>query len=252
MNDISGLGRHHRLNISDCSTTLRGYEVLEGIPHVTLGRCDISDVSVLRYAKSIELKQCNQITDIRSIKKVKSIVLDGISSIKNISELSDVYDLSLLNIIALTKEEILRLRNHKLRIQYLSPDLGRIMEDSSFLVSTKHFKWCYPLVTYGNLIETQNIPFFRHLQTLVIEHTTHLTRISGLEDVPTVKLRYLANLTDITGLGRNYLVELASCPKVKDVNSLANVNIVRIKFCVAIEDYSVLSQVPRLKVIQYS
>ena len=83
--DISGLGDHHRLNIWNCSKNLTGYEILVGIPHVTLAGCDLSDVSVLRCARSIKLKACNQITDISFIKNVKRIVLQEISSINNIS-----------------------------------------------------------------------------------------------------------------------------------------------------------------------
>ncbi len=47
--DISGIGNHHRLNIETCPifSHLIGYESLVGIPHVSLIRCDISDVSVL-------------------------------------------------------------------------------------------------------------------------------------------------------------------------------------------------------------
>ncbi len=79
---------------------------------------------------------------------------------------------------------------------------------SSFLASTKHFIVKNPSPAFVNSLETQNIPFLRHLQTLLIEFSADLTKIRGLEDIPTVKLRHLSNLSDISGLVRNLYVEL--------------------------------------------
>lgn len=180
---------------------------------------------------------------------MKKIVIQEVSSINNISELCDVYDLCL--IVPLREEDLFKLRNHMLELYPTSDDLHMLVKhSSSSLISTRHFSFRYPKVR-NSLFGIQNIPFFRNLQTLIIEYNRFLTQIKGLEDIPTVKLRCLHNLSDISGLGRNRYVELVKFDQVKDVSSLANVCIVRIEVCEGIEDYRVLSKVPRLKIVEY-
>ncbi len=239
--DISGLGNHHRLEIWHCSYKLTGYEILIDIPHVSLWKCDISDLNVLRYVKTVLLKECDQIRDVSPIRRARRVAL-SYNNI-NVSELRDVNDLSLSNC---SISDLLELANPTLAINLASMNSEEMIEALSF-------KNTHSLTVTGlsslliNRLESGNISFFQHLQSLTINSISDIFEIKGLEDIPTVRLLDLESLTDISGLGRNCCVELWYCPLIEDVSSLANVSIVTIAGCERILDYSILSKVPRLK-----
>ncbi len=222
--DISGLGGHHRLEISLCSYSLIGYTCLVGVAEVRLHGCDISDLSILRYAKSIELQGCNEITDFCPI--------------------SNVYNLSIQE-MSINEKDLQNLSNHKLHI-----DLAKSRNITSVFPNTKHLALFQPSTPLIRILKEYDGSYFQCLQSITIDSTMHLNAIKGFEDIATVRLINMWALTDISGLGRNRYVELNNCNQIKDVRSLANVSVVRIEKCSGIVDYSVLANVPRLKIIE--
>lgn len=246
--DISGLGGHYRLEISFCFHNLRGYESLLNIPHIILSQCDISDVSVLRYAKSVELLGCDSLIDISPINHVKRVNLRGNDFINNISELCNVYDLS-IDIMPVTREDLSKLRNHKLFIDYSKVQESTTEEGGEEESCIQYLTVKKASLSLGTAISAGRVACFQHLQSLTLTHSDRIRYIRGLEDIPTVKLILLESLVSISGLGRNRCVELRQCQSITDVSSLANVQIVTIENCQMIENYIVLSKVPRLKIL---
>ncbi len=249
--DISGLGDHHRLDIEYCSYNLSGYECLVSVRDVILARCDISDLSVLRYAKSIDLRRCDKISDVSPIKNVRKVFISGSTNITNLKELREVYDLALAGLDRRNQEDLFTFQNHKFGLYSLSNDMGKgINILSSFLSKTKHLSLSNSFFQFSknNLVEYATI--FRHLESLTIENASLLTEVKGLEDIPTVRLINLPFLSDISGLGRNHCIELRFCPRVIDVSSLINMKIVVIEACESILNYDLLLKVPRLKIIE--
>ncbi len=243
--DISGLGGHHRLEISCCSYNLIGYSSLAGVSKVKLVECDISDLRVLRYAKSVELRNCSRIQDVSPIKNVRRVTVTLNPLIWNIHELNHVYDLSIQEI----PEIYLRnLSNYKLEIDFTKIDLRKM--SSLYFPNTQHLtllRLPSPLIS---TLKGDDVAYFRHLQSITLHSTNDLYAIIGFEEIPTVRLINMWALIDISGLGRNRYVELNNCPQIKDVSSLANVSVVRIEECDGIVDYCVLSKVPRLKIVE--
>ncbi len=265
--DIRGLGDHHRLSIGMCAPQLIGYDVLTGIPHVSLAFCDITDVSVLRDAKSVEMNACMLVTDVGPLKNVRRVKIGPHHRIQNLSVLKDVYDLTIATVTITetevtgtsiktvtdgkTKaEEIIPLRNYKLHFLEFAYKFGQELEDPDLFAETRDFTMERFSFAISMMIEDGTIAFFRHLQSLTIQNTGFLAEIRGLEDIPTVRLINLNSLRDVSGLGRNRCVELRQCPDVTNVNSLAKVSIVTIDNCRGVKDYSSLANVPRLKIIQ--
>ena len=94
--DISGLGGHYRFTlIHHPSYPLLGYHSLLHIPHVTLVYCDIKDVSFLRYAKSVYLSSCPNITDVSALGGVREVNIDSDKEIKGLELLGRVSNLTI-------------------------------------------------------------------------------------------------------------------------------------------------------------
>ncbi len=94
--DISGLGGHNKFTlIHHPSYSLLGYHSLLHIPHVTLIYCDIKDVSFLRYATSVYLSTCHNITDVSTLGSVKKVHIDSIAVVKGLQLLGSVLNLSI-------------------------------------------------------------------------------------------------------------------------------------------------------------
>ncbi len=245
VNDIRGLGGHHHLEISFCDKNLIGYESLFGIPHVKLAGCNISDISVLREAKSVEFQSCWSLKDYEPLKNARKVSIYQTEQFLNLNALCNVFDLSLSTFSAMKRMTLLDLRNHNLTIDFPGIDEDGV-KSTSFLSFTKSLtisSFHFPQATL-----TELTPTLKHLQSLTIQNSEVIIEIKGLEDIPTVKLINLPSVSDISGLGRNHNVELRYCPKIKDVSNLANVQCITIKQCKGISDYSILSKVPRLKV----
>ncbi len=240
---------------------------LEGIPHVTLIGCDISDVSVLRDAKSIKLQECDNVVDISPLKKVKMVELYQCHYITNIIELCDVYDLSIDETI-LNGSDVPKLKNYKLSITFFL--VGYIeAQDKHY---DKYFDDCFSHTSHLTLhdipvnvrkrFEEGNLSFLKHLQSLTItcsvlsvhslsidQSSFRFTRIQGLDNIPVVILDGLY-IKSIAGLGNNRCVELRHCKGIEDIESLASVKVLTIDNCEGINDSNVLSKVPRLKILE--
>lgn len=240
--DISGLGQHCHLIIENCSYKLTGYEALLNILNVCLTRCDISDVSVLRYATKVSLTKCHKIIDITPLSGVKSLKLNCCSEVKNVDSLSQIPDLSLIyekELPTLTKE----LRNKQL---YLSlPKLYEEPNNYDFLKNIQELR----INRCDNVIQLINdglIEYFEHLQSLSISNSVVLKHVNGLGRIPTLRLKHCYALRDISALGNNRIVELNNCHMLKDISALATVPIVEIRNCTNVSDFSCLAKVERL------
>lgn len=235
--DISGLGGHHRLLLASCGWKMIGYETLLHIPHVSLYRMSIIDVSVLRYAKSVILDECIQVRDFSSLKNVESFTLGrGYLSSINLQRCSYLSNLSTMKIRKLNLEGEWRSPNS---FAFLSSEVRELT-----LKLSSHFT---------NLLsnEVNHLPqYFKHLQCLTLKSLL-IKSVDGLGDIPHLRLISCEALQDISALGRNRCVEIIECYMLKDVRSLATVPIVTIRDCPKIKGYENvpgLRNVPRLKV----
>ncbi len=232
--DISGLGGHHRVEIGHCDV---GLASLRGTRHITLNTCNITDSTIFQDAKSVTLIYCNNI-DVSYLTNVKKLTIDRCSNLKNsLSLIKDVKDLTLgVNMAGIP------LNNYRLSLLNFS------VIDYNFLRNIQHLR-LYGRRELSDLINTGEVSFFQHLQSLLIDDDDILERVNGLGNIPVLSFVCCQRLHDISGLGGNRGVTLTDCGRIQDVSSLATVPIVTIRGCCSIINYDCLSKVERLKVI---
>lgn len=250
--DISALGNHNRLELGG-AYQLVGYESLVGIPHVSLMACNITNLTVLRDAKTIELKYCDKIKDVNPIKNAKQITLRQNNHITNILELSHVYDLT-INESNFKLQEINNLRNYRLTIDFPSSLKDHEREDADFLMNhlsfsdnIRYLTLRYPPCAFLQRLEVGSLSFPKDLQSLTIDQSSSRFRgIQGLEHIPIVRLTNIG-ISAVSGLRRNRCVELRHCIGIEDVSCLVDVLVLTIEKCSGISDDNLFSKVPRLK-----
>lgn len=244
VNDISKLGNHHKLNISYCSYRLRGYDSLATVRHICLIACDISDLSVLRNAKSVELAECKSITDIKPLQNVQRLSLhEGQYSSQDFEHCPLLRHLTISHY---EKEDLINFP--QLSLLSLFIDLFYMEFQSYYFLKSLRHLTIKQVPCLINLINKGETHYFSHLQSLTIVHCSDLTHVYGLGEIPTIRLSECRSLVDISALGRNRCVEINSCWGLTKVASLATVPVVIIRGCPDIEDLTSLSQVPRLRI----
>lgn len=243
--DISGLGNHYRLKI-ESTMDLIGYDSLACIPHVSLSGCNISDVSVLQYAKTISLAEVKRVQDLSWLKNVKVVNLSSLNSFCSVGELKDIPHL-----IIHSRHAILsKFRNHRLdvHINYNSfPDFAIFSK-----VQHLSLKIISRLPTPPPKFVHSDLLHLKDAQSVQFKYFNSLFHVKGLGKVPSLQFISCHDLNDISDLGDNRSVLLEYCSKVEDVSSLATVPIVTIKNCIRVKDCSAISNVPRLKYLEYT
>lgn len=243
--DISGLGDHKCLTISFCHYNLNGYDSLLHIPCVTLDRCDISNLSVLRYAKKVTLKGCGELVDVSPIANARMVTVGSclltvdLSPLRHVPELSYTF-LSPPNPSLGSIMTQAQLKNHTLMLTSNNYDS---LHDYSFLKNVRH------LTFSGYFLN-------KHLEELA-PHVTNLRSISfigcpifhlnGLGEIPILRVDRCQGVADVSALGRNHSVFLRECSELRVVDSLATVPVVTIIACRSIKSFESLKNVPRLK-----
>ncbi len=227
IHDISCLGNHHRLTISDCNSIARGYECFRTVRHAVVVGNEVTDLTVFGEAKSL------RITFFKSMESQLFLLKDipDLSLISSYSHEKEVYDVS-------------QVRNMRLSFQRDIIKIGDSILPSQLL----HLELVGCDDQIVKILNEGKTSIFHQLQSLHIKSCS-IEHVNGLGEVSTLILENCLELYDIRGLGRNRCVELRSCPKIRDVSSLATVPIVTLKNCTRLVDYSCLSSVPRLKVV---
>ncbi len=251
--DISGLGGHNRFTLIHHSWyPLFGYHSLLNIPHVTLVYCDIKDVSVLRYAKSVYLSSCPNITDVSALGDVREVNIDSDKEIKGLELLGRVSNLTIFYQGArkeIINDELISSWQYVFRLQ-LSLFFSTQPNISSLSIFPKNIKHLTLSLDdrFADFINEGQGCSLNHLSSLSLEHLNRLERVEGLGDIPNLKFVNCNGIKSLKGLGRNHCVELVECSGLEDVSSLSTVPVVRIESCPSI-DRTRLSLVPRLKVL---
>lgn len=243
--DISGLGNHQKINISFCSYFLQGYDALQHIPHVRLEACNISNVSCLRYAKSVSLEYCGLLADVSPLKGIERLTLTGCSNnLRDISSITVVPNLKL--------DEYLIDSTHSFdKTKNLSILCGRY--------ETKRIDIFHPAVNEIHICNNDALEAF-FLAAPKLHNLVHVTfcdvgkgqekelKILNCENIPKIQLIDCIILS-MEGLGRNREVRMIGCrgKEKADVSNLKNVPIVYIKNCQGFIGLESLVTVPRLK-----
>ncbi len=252
--DISGLGNHHRLLLNRVSRFVNDYSCLLHIAHVSLISCNIKDLSVLQYAKSVYLSMCFYISDVSALRHVKRVEIYAVQVMSGLHELSEVPDLSLYILgqqQQLSSDYISHFKNKRLtlsadRLEITSLSLFSHSIEQLILAGSNNIGRVNPI---GSLMDQGEGSLLRHLHALRLDSIS-LRSLKGLGDIPTVKLSHCRQLRDLRGLGRNRFVKVTHCSELEDVSTLATVPIVTIKHCRRLtkQSYEPLKNVPRLKV----
>ncbi len=242
--DISCLGNHHRLFLSVISS---GFDSLLHIPHVSLMSCDIEDLSVLRFAKSVCLYFCQKIRSVSPLKAVKKVILvnSGKSGFSDLGEVSNLL-LTLQDDYEFNDEIITSLNNRRLSF---TGDFLAITSLSVFSSSIQHL-YIGKSEIFAKFINDGQGVLLQHLLSLTLAFSS-VVSLEGVGHIPTVRLVECDRLQTMKGLGSNRCVELNNCSSVEDVSSLASVSIVTIKYCPRLTKASCecLKNVPRLKIV---
>lgn len=251
--DISGLGGHYRFTlVHHPASNMTGYKSLVHIPHVSLFYCDIKDVYVLRYAKSVNLSGCNYIKDVsalgsvRELKVDSSVLLTGLQALGSVSNLSLIYrglQDSLLNdeVVSSWKNvHRLLLGSSPLAAQTNLTSLSKLCKNIQHLTLGHDER-------FSDFINQGEGCHLKHVLSLSFESLNHLVRLDELGEIPSLRFALCHGIRSLKGLGRNHSVELVECIQLEDVSSLSTVPIVKIKACLRI-DSSCLLSVPHLKI----
>ncbi len=233
--DISKLGNHQRFALHFPNPELIGYDdCLVNIPHVVLEKCNLTNATVLQYAKSVELIECNQITDTTPLKQVKCLIIQKTNLILGIEE-------------KITSKAVQQKLSERLTLNFL-PDKSYVRESGEI----EELIISHTYINKNNTLSDlkQHLLTFQSLYSLTLRDSMTLVNVYGLGDIPILRLIQCYVLNDITGLGRNRSVEIDYCPELQDARSLITVPLVTIKRCAKLNDISYLSVVHRLKVIQ--
>lgn len=235
--DISGLGGHFRLNLKYSSLQLTGYESLLNVPHVRLTACNISDLSVLRFAKSVELDNCHQALDFSSLINVRVVRIrsESMKDLIGVDQIRGKVKLFTQNETFINFQVV---SNMELSLNCISAFLYyEVFQNLKYL--TLDF---FPGSLKVYLPALQGLQFFR------LCYCDDIIDTEGFEHIPNLFFHGCEGLKVISRLGSQRSVRLEYCPSVTDVSSLALVPIVTIIDCEGIEDYECLSAVPRLKI----
>ncbi len=246
--DISGLGKHHRLKIvMDYDTKLKGYEAFLGIPHVSIGYCEMPDLTVLRDAKTVYLSHLWGVKDLTPLKDAQEVWFHNyVSGSLNYNVLKDVSKLHLLNNMHVNID-VIEFKNQNLEISGYCQ--GSFTNDS-FLKNVKCFT-AFNFAPISQLVKDGNVSYVQNLYELTIHMNWTLTHVNGLGNIPVVRLVHCYELVDISGLGNNRCVEIRRCKKVRDASSLACVPIVTIDAATLSDGGECLRKVQRLKFTHY-
>lgn len=247
--DISGLGNHHRLELEQLSRNVKGFDCLLHIPHVRLVECPIADMNVLQYAKSVSLLRCKRVSNVSCLRNVKELEIYSDVLLVGLEQLVEVPDLSLTlpSQEKLGNDLISCLRNRRLYIKAWNIDFKSL---DTFSVMIKHLD-IRESKTFAQFINQGQGSRLKHLHSLAL-WSMPLIRLTGLGDIPKLRLGNCDGLRTLQGLGGNRCVEVICCTELEDVRSLATVPIVTIKGCTKLkeDDYYYLNNVSRLN-IQY-
>eukprot|EP01040_Poterioochromonas_malhamensis_P006791 gene6791-7317_t len=261
ISDVSCLGNHYKLQINECCYTLIGYNIaFSNVKHVWLNHCNITDVSILSHALSVNLVKCNdlidisplknvkrvtivscqQITDITPLSYVKKLYLGPLPNVKDLSTLRNQFTISLTDMDNSDNNNNNNNMNHYDFIQYIP---------KVYIYNSKNFY--NTLMNYSSLNNNNHhyCLLLKNVQLLHLQNCSNMIDISLLGAIPTLYIISCDDLVDISGLGKgNRYVKIVLCSKIKDVSSLCNVPRVTIVKCANIQNLSVLANVPRLKV----
>lgn len=252
--DISGLGGHHRINLR-LGDKVAGYERLYNIPHVSLS-ANLTDISMLRNAKSVKLTEFKQLEDVSPLANAKEVWFNQCFNycIKGV----DIWSLRYVPILRIILSDNIYSRE-KMQNQFVDlctdyadfDEIGGqlISNFRTFLKVPNLFLTLFPS-SEEQLIASEYLLSFQNLQSLTLNgYGGEIDNFQALGDIPRVTLRMLVAATSIKCLGRkNRYVKLHMCYKVEDVSSLKNVPVVTIIRCPEIKNLEVLANVPRLKV----
>lgn len=248
--DISGLGSHNFLAIESCSFDMTGYDCFLRVPYVSLIHSSIKDISVLQFAKRVQLLECPNIIDLLPLQHVRSVMIQPGVNVLDLTPISN-------------KVKSLSVDFSKWQGDFNLPTFENknlcVMNLDSIAIMPNPSLHCFASVfslniTRGDrlvqLLIENGLQTLSALEELIIQDSDVLLTANGFGFIPTVKLILCRNLHDISGLGkRNRCVEIFHCPLVKDVSSLVNVPIVAIRNYRNIENWSCLSKNPRLKLL---
>lgn len=243
--DISKLGNHHCLDIG--SLEVADFSCFLHVPHVRINNCPISDASVLRYAKSVALEYCLNISDVSVLKNAKKVEIcsQERKPLLGLEELGEVPNLYLNITQQETKDDLLScLKNPRLSLR--RPVL-QITSLSMFSTMIEHLTIANS-EEFAEFVNQGQGSLLRHLKSITLKFMS-IETLEGLGDIPTVSLLSCNSLRSLDGLGRNRCVEVRSCKSLEDVSSVATVPIVTIFACPNLSETSseCLKNVPRLK-----
>lgn len=243
--DISCLGNHHRLELDKLSDDVTGFDCFLHIPHVSLTDFPIEDLNILRYAKSIYLNRCLNVSDVSPLKNVKIINIRSTKLLIGLDELGEVPELTLFLRLdqVLNDSLISRFKNRRLKLATADLQISSLQVFSNMIEHlTIQFIGAFPL-----FINNGQGSVFTHLTSLTLIGLS-LQSFQGLWSIPTIVLRMCDGFRSLQGLGGNRCVEIESCKDLEDISSLTTVPVVTIRYCsqVTKESYDCLKNVPRL------
>lgn len=251
--DISGLGGHYRFTLLHRpATKIIGFQSLVHIPHVSILHCDIKDVNVLRYAKSVNVSTCNYIKDVSALASVKELKIDSNVLVTGLQALGSVPNLSLIyrgfhgNLF--NDDVVSSLKSvHRLLLGSTPPSAPINLTSLSKLSKNIQHLTLGHDERFSDFINQGEGRHLKHLLSLSLESLNQLVILDEFGEIPSLRFSHCHGIRSLKGLGRNHSVELVDCIQLEDVSSLSTVPIIKIKACLRI-DSSCLFSVPHLKI----
>lgn len=110
MLDCNILESVHKLNLHRC-LNIKNIDALKFAHDICLSDCNITDVSMLKNVKYLDLNRCENITDVSMLGSVYKLVLSQCTNIKDVRKLGKIHELQLSRCTNITDENERRIKN---------------------------------------------------------------------------------------------------------------------------------------------
>lgn len=260
---VSGLGKVPSLLLMDCPInnfheltenrclkllqyhSILDYSIFNNIIELYFHSCNIADLTVFQYPKSlltkIAFQQCYELIDANALHYLTTIIFRDCYQLKYIDKLGNIKHLEIDNCPEITSLDGLGHNHHKLYLRSLPKitNFNQLFKVYDITISDCHqFQGIdnakNHLLRIYNCNQLKSVNMFSNVYHLSIRNCDHIVNIDGLTNVVSLEIKNCSNLVDMKGLLSNNKmkrIELFGCDNIISVEGIENISEVIIKEC---------------------
>jgi hypothetical protein len=168
-----------------CAVKISDLISFQFLAHIMLTSCDIGDISLFKNVRSVELKDCPNLTSLEGLGK-STDRRNGNNHV-TVVDCHGITDFSPLNGL------------HRVRIHHCFDfkDGNQVKDVINLTISC--------------CCNVESFHMFEKVHSLQIDRCRHLATLFGLQDIPYLRILSCENLKEIKGLRNNQYVEIQNC-----------------------------------------